>query len=68
MQTIQNSELSNLQLELLKLFSTNVPEQDLKNIKNYLSNYFAQKAIKEADKIWDEKSFSNELMDKWLNK
>jgi hypothetical protein len=67
MQTIQNSELSNLQLELLKLFSTNVPEQDLKNIKNYLSNYFAQKAIKEADKIWDEKSFSNELMDKWLN-
>ena len=67
MQTIQNSELSNLQLDLLKLFSTNVPEQDLKNIKNYLSNYFAQKAIKEADKIWDEKSFSNELMDKWLN-
>jgi len=67
MQTIQNSELSNLQLELLKLFSTNVPEQDLKNIKNYLSNYFAQKAIKEADKIWDKKSFSNELMDKWLN-
>jgi len=52
---------------LLKLFSTNVPEQDLKNIKNYLSNYFAQKAIKEADKIWDEKSFSNDLMDKWLN-
>ncbi len=67
MQTIQSSELSNLQLELLKLFSTNVPEQDLKNIKNYLSNYFAQKAIKEADKIWDKKSFSNELMDKWLN-
>jgi hypothetical protein len=67
MQTIQSSKLSNLQLELLKLFSTNVPEQDLKNIKNYLSNYFAQKAIKEADKIWDEKSFSNELMDKWLN-
>ena len=51
MQTIQNSELSNLQLELLKLFSPNVPEQDLKNIKNYLSSYFAQKAIKEADKI-----------------
>ena len=26
-----------------------------------------QKAIDEADKVWDEKGYSDDLMDKWLN-
>ena len=26
-----------------------------------------QKAIDEADKVWDEKGYSNELMDEWVN-
>lgn len=47
--------LSNLQLELLKLYSTNLDQQELVELKRVLANYFAQKAIKEADKIWDEK-------------
>jgi hypothetical protein len=59
--------LSNVQLELLKLYSTNLSQQDLVELKRLLANYFAQKAIKEADKIWDEKGFSNEDMKKWLN-
>ncbi len=59
--------LSNLQLELLKLYSTNLNQQDLVELKTLLANYFAQKAIKEADKIWDEKELSNEDMKKWLN-
>jgi hypothetical protein len=36
-------------------------------LKRALANYFAQKAIKEADKIWDERGVSNEDMKKWLN-
>jgi hypothetical protein len=59
--------LSNLQLELLKLYSTNLSQQDLVELKRLLANYFAQKAIKEADKIWDEKGLSNDDMKKWLN-
>ncbi len=58
--------LTNLQLELLKLYSTNLNQKDLLEIKRLLANYFAQRAIKGADKIWEEKGLSNEDMKKWL--
>jgi hypothetical protein len=59
--------LSNLQLELLKLYSTNLSQNELVELKRVLANYFARKAIKEADRIWEEKGLSNEEMKKWLN-
>src|SRR5262249_2707301 len=59
--------LSNLQQELLKLYSSDISEADLLHIKRYLAKYFAFKAIGEADKVWDEKGYTNETMDQWLN-
>jgi hypothetical protein len=59
--------LSNLQQELLKLYAANVEEADLLHIKHYLAKYFADKAIKEADKIWNEKGYSSDTMNQWLN-
>ena len=32
-----------------------------------LADYFMNKAMDEADKIWDERGYTNELMDEWLN-
>ena len=58
--------LSNLQQELLKIYSSDVAEEDLLHIKRYLAKYFAFKAIGEADKIWDEKGYTNDMMAKWL--
>ncbi len=57
--------LSNLQLELLKVFSRDVPDEDLKAIKQLLSTYFAQKAVKLADEVWKEEGFTEETMTKW---
>ncbi len=51
---------SNIQLELLKLYSKNVVDEDLKQIKVLIARYFAQKAIEEADEIWDEKGYTAE--------
>lgn len=51
--------LTNVQLELLKLYSTNLSQEDLLDIKKLLARYFAQKAINGADKIWEEKGLSN---------
>lgn len=62
-----NQNFSNIQLELLKLYSTDVKENELLDIKNYLAKYFAEKAIQEADAIWDAKGLDNNTMDKWLN-
>ncbi len=59
--------LSNVQMELLKLYSTDIKEKDLEELKKVLANYFAQNAVKEADKIWDQKKMSADTMEKWLN-
>ncbi|HEY4112219.1 hypothetical protein [Puia sp.] len=59
--------LSNLQQELLKLYSSDIPEDDLLHIKRYLARYFAFKAIGDADAIWAQKGYTNETMDQWLN-
>jgi len=32
-----------------------------------LAKYFAEKAITEANAIWDAKDLDNDTMDKWLN-
>ncbi len=59
-------QLSNIQQELLKLYSSNIAESDLINIKRYLAKYFANKAIEEADKVWDERKYNNDTVEGWL--
>ena len=59
--------LSNGQVELMKLFGTELSDSDLKDLKNLLSRFFAEKAIKAADEVWDKKGFTDEDMDRLLN-
>ncbi len=63
----RNNSLSNIQLELLKLYSTDIKEEELLEIKSYIADFFSKKAVQEADKLWDENSLTNEDMDRWLN-
>ncbi|MDP3839780.1 MAG: hypothetical protein Q8Q54_12760 [Methylococcales bacterium] len=63
----QSAGLSNVQQEILKLYATELAENELHELKMQLAQYYAQKAIQAADKIWDEKSYSTEEMDNWLN-
>jgi hypothetical protein len=59
---------SNLQLELLKLYSHGISEEQLKEVKELLAKYFAQKSIQEADKAWDKNGWTNDDMDRLLKK
>lgn len=68
MNTIQQpSRLSNVQQEILKLYSTELSETDIYELKSQLAHYYAHKAISQADKIWDEKNYTAKDMDSWLN-
>ena len=67
MNTMHPSRLSNVQQEILKLYSTELNETDIYELKSQLAHYYARKAITQADKIWDEKGYSSEDMDSWLN-
>ncbi len=62
MQAAISFPLSNLQVELLKLFAQNIAEQDLIQIKTLIAQYLAQKASELADKVWEEKGLSPEMI------
>jgi len=61
----QQTALNNLQLELLKLYSNGISEQQLFEIKLLLARYFAEKATDAMDKIWDEQDLTAETMIEW---
>jgi len=58
---------SNVQLELLKTFNINLSDEELIQFKNMLADYFAQRAINGANKVWDEKGWTDEDVDRMLN-
>ena len=62
----KRNQITNLQRELMKVFSYDVSEEELEDIRDLLSNYFAEKATREMDKLWDERGWTNETMDTWL--
>ena len=64
---IKSRTLSNVQLELIKLYSTNLEYDELMELKTILASHFAEKAINEADNIWNQKDMSAGTMEDWLN-
>ena len=63
---MQTARLTNLQLELLKLFSIELSEKDLKEIKQLLARHFASKASKGMDELWDQNGWNEDTMEDWL--
>ncbi len=59
--------LTNLQLELLKLYSRKVSEQDLQSIKKMLAQYFANKAMYLADQTWENNNWTEEDAERLSN-
>lgn len=65
--TALNYPLSNAQLELLKLFANDIPDEELIDLKRLIVKYYAKKLEEKATKIWEEKNWTDEDMDKFLN-
>jgi hypothetical protein len=61
------NKLSNIQIELLKLFQYDLPDKQWIEIKNMLAKYFAGSATEEMDRLWDENSWNDETMKTWAN-
>lgn len=58
---------SNLQLELLRLYSRDLSEADLLEIKHLLARYFAEKLSRRADQVWEEKGWTDDTMEEFLH-
>ncbi len=59
--------LTKAQLELLSLFNRPVDDTDWSAIRRMITRYFAEKAIQEADTLWQEKEWNEATMTTWLN-
>jgi hypothetical protein len=58
--------LSNVQAELLKLFSSNIPDNELLELKKIMAGFLLEKARDHADKIWLDKGYSDEKLQQIL--
>ena len=66
MSTVVTPPLSNLQVELLRSYANNMPDEDLLAIRQLISEFFVEKAVHAANRAWDERGYSNDTMEQWL--
>jgi len=57
--------LNNTQLEILKLFRNDQPEEELQEIKSLLIAYISNKVTVEADKAFQEKGNTSSIFENW---
>ncbi len=64
--TTQIKNLNRHQIEILKLFTRELDDNDLIEIKRLIVKYLADKITKLADDAWDKNRWTNEDMEKIL--
>ncbi|MEZ4952801.1 MAG: hypothetical protein R2825_04405 [Saprospiraceae bacterium] len=67
MQNTLATPFSNAQLELLKLFSSDLTDNDLEELKRILLAFKFKRVTQLADKIWEEKGWTNEDVERMLH-
>lgn len=63
-----STSLSNIQIELLNLYSVGVSDETLLELKKIISQFLMQKLREEAGKVWVEKQYSETDINNWLGK
>ena len=63
---VNASKLTNLQIELLKVFSRPIPESQILEIRQILADYFAQKVDTSVDVLFEQNNWDSSKIDEWL--
>lgn len=61
---VLKTPLNQVQLDVLKLLSRDLSDEDLLAIKRLIVKYLAEKATRLADKVWEEKGWTNDDMER----
>ncbi len=56
-----------IRLMRLPYYTTDLSNEELRELKLLLARFFAEKSIRLANKIWDEKGLTDDDMDRLLN-
>ena len=59
--------LTNLQMELLKLFARQLPEKDLIAIKDLIAQYLLERTFELTDEEWEKREYSVENFQRKIN-
>ena len=59
--------LTNLQVELLKVFAMQLHEDHLKELRLTIARFLMDKARDRADKIWEERGYDETTLKKIVN-
>lgn len=65
--TATSNKLTNTQLEILKTFAYEIQEEELLDLKKVLVKFFADRIRSKTGSIWQEKGYSDQTMQDWLN-
>lgn len=65
MQAIQ-TPFTNAQLEIIQLFSSNLNDTDLSDLKRLLIAYKAERLARKINQLWEDKKWSQDTMDSFL--
>lgn len=58
-------KLTNLQLEILKLFRFDISENQIKEIRALLAAYFAEKVTSDMDALFESNKWGEEKINEW---
>lgn len=67
METGQSTKLNDMQLFMIKLFDRQLTSEQQVEIKKILSDYFARLVDEDIDRIWEERSLTQQDLDGALN-
>ena len=62
---MERTIFNNAQLEILDLMAYVESEDTLNEIRDMLSRYFAEKAQREIDKLWEEGTINDIVVEGW---
>lgn len=65
---LPSTPLSNVQIELLNLYSIGVSDDTLLELKKIMSQFLMQKLREEAGAVWLEKGYDEADINNWLGK
>ena len=64
---IAQQPLTNLQMELLKLYAMRLSDDQLLEVKQVLAGHFAKLLTRRVDRLWQERGLTAADMDQWLS-
>ena len=67
MATVVNQPFNRAQIEILNAMASLKSEEDLRELQQAISNFFAERADSEMERIWEEGVINEEVIEGWKN-